>query len=199
MGARQKERLALLEIVRTAIPAVIRLEPRRFQDARGFFTETWNRARMAAAGLNVDFVQDNHSYSAEAGTVRGLHYQSPPMAQAKLVRVARGAIRDVAVDVRRGSPTYGRWVAEELSAANGYQLFVPEGFLHGFVTLTPDTDVIYKVNAPYAPECDGAVRFDDPDLAVDWGIGPGKAVLSDKDAAAPVFRDFETPFTYEET
>ncbi len=189
----------MLEIVRTAIPAVIRLEPRRFQDARGFFTETWNRARMAAAGLNVDFVQDNHSYSAEAGTVRGLHYQSPPMAQAKLVRVARGAIRDVAVDVRRGSPTYGRWVAEELSAANGYQLFVPEGFLHGFVTLTPDTDVIYKVNAPYAPECDGAVRFDDPDLAVDWGIGPGKAVLSDKDAAAPVFRDFETPFTYEET
>ncbi len=187
----------LLDIVKTRIPDVARLEPRRFGDARGFFSETWNKRRMAEAGFEIDFVQDNHSYSADVGTVRGLHYQRPPMAQAKLVRVARGAILDVAVDVRRGSPTYGEWVAEELSAENGRQLFVPEGFLHGFVTLLPDTDVIYKVNAYYAPECDGAVRFDDPDLAVDWGVAAGAAVLSDKDAAAPAFRDFETPFVYE--
>lgn len=186
-----------MEIVRLRIPEIVRLEPRRFQDSRGFFTETWNAKRMTDAGLPFDFVQDNHSHSAEAGTVRGLHYQSPPMAQAKLVRVAAGAILDVAVDVRRGSPTYGEWVAEELSAENGRQLLVPAGFLHGFVTLAPRTDVIYKVNAFYAPDCDGAVRFDDPTLGVDWGISPEAAVLSDKDAAAPAFKDFETPFVYE--
>lgn len=189
----------LLDIVKTRIPDVTRLEPRRFGDSRGFFSETWNQRRMAEAGFEIDFVQDNHSYSADVGTVRGLHYQRPPMAQAKLVRVARGAILDVAVDVRRGSPTFGEWVAEELSAENGRQLFVPEGFLHGFVTLQPDTDVIYKVSAFYAPECDGAVRYDDPDLAIDWGAAAKSAVLSDKDAAAPAFRDFETPFVYETT
>lgn len=187
-----------LDITDTAIPEVKRLVPRRFADSRGFFTETWNAGRMRAARLEFAFVQDNHSYSAAAGTVRGLHYQAPPMAQAKLVRVARGAVRDIAVDVRRGSPTYRQWVAEELSAENGLQLLVPRGFLHGFVTLVPDTDVLYKVDAPYAPDCDGAVRFDDPDLAVDWGIDPGDAVLSEKDAAAPRFRDFVTPFVYGE-
>ena len=185
-----------MEIDDTAIPEVKRLTPRRFGDSRGFFTETWNARRMAEAGLDIAFVQDNHSYSAEAGTVRGLHYQRPPNAQGKLVRVARGAVLDVAVDVRRGSPTYGRWVAAELSAENGVQLWVPRGFLHGFVTLVPDTDVIYKVDGFYAPDCDGAVRFDDPDLGVDWGIDPGRAVLSDKDAAAPAFKDFDTPFLY---
>ena len=186
-----------MEIVDTKLPGVKRLVPRRFGDGRGYFSETWNAQRMAEAGLTFDFVQDNHSYSAEAGTVRGLHYQSPPMAQTKLVRVARGAVLDVAVDVRRGSPSYGRWVAEELSAENGAQLLVPRGFLHGFVTLVPDTDVLYKVDSPYAPDCDGAVRFDDPDLGVDWGIDPKDAILSDKDAAAPAFRDFESPFAYE--
>jgi dTDP-4-dehydrorhamnose 3,5-epimerase len=185
-----------LEVAETALPEVKRLLPRRFADSRGFFAETWNAKRMRDAGLDLDFVQDNHSYSATAGTVRGLHYQAPPMAQTKLVRVARGAIRDVAVDVRRGSPTFGRWVAEELSAENGVQLLVPRGFLHGFVTLVPDTDVLYKVDAPYAPDCDGGVRFDDPELAVDWGIDPADAVLSEKDAAAPLFRDFATPFVY---
>lgn len=185
-----------MEIVRTRIPDVVRLEPRRFGDGRGFFSETWNRARMAEAGLDFDFVQDNHSFSAQQGTVRGLHYQAPPMAQTKLVRCARGAILDIAVDVRRGSPSYAQWVAEELSAENGRQLLVPKGFLHGFVTLTPDVDVIYKVDAYYAPECDGAVRFDDADLGVDWGLAPGAAVLSDKDAAAPSFQDFDTPFSY---
>lgn len=183
-----------MEIVRTAIEGVLRLTPRRFGDTRGWFAETWSARRMAEAGLDVAFVQDNQSHSAAAGTVRGLHYQRPPYAQGKLVRVARGRILDVAVDVRRGSPTYGRWVAEELSAENGAQLWVPRGFLHGFITLEPDTDVIYKVDAPYAADCDGAVRFDDPDLAIEWGIDPSAAVLSAKDAAAPHFRDFVTPF-----
>ena len=187
-----------LDIADMAIPEVKRLAPRRFADARGFFAETWSAARMRAAGLDLAFCQDNHSYSAAAGTVRGLHYQAPPMAQAKLVRVARGAVRDIAVDVRRGSPSFGAWVAEELSAENGVQLLVPRGFLHGFVTLVPDTDVLYKVDAPYAPDCDGAVRFDDPDLGIDWGIDPALAVLSEKDAAAPLFRDFVTPFVYGE-
>jgi dTDP-4-dehydrorhamnose 3,5-epimerase len=185
-----------LDIADTAIPEVKRLVPRRFADSRGFFTETWNAARMRAAGLDIAFVQDNHSYSAAPGTVRGLHYQAPPAAQAKLVRVARGAVRDVAVDVRRGSPTFGQWIAEELSAENGVQLLVPRGFLHGFVTLVPDTDVLYKVDAPYVPNCDGGVRFDDPELGIDWKLDPKEAVLSDKDAAAPRFRDFITPFVY---
>jgi dTDP-4-dehydrorhamnose 3,5-epimerase len=188
-----------MDIVETTIPAVKVIRPRRFTDERGFFSETWNARRMAEAGLPIAFVQDNHSYSAMAGTVRGLHYQRPPHAQGKLVRVARGRIRDVAVDVRAGSPSFGHWVVEELSAENGAQLWVPAGFLHGFVTLEPDTDVIYKVDDHYAPDCDGAVRFDDPDLAIDWGIDPGQAVLSAKDAAALAFADFETPFRYEGT
>jgi len=152
---------------------------------------------MRQEGIDVAFVQDNHSHSVEAGTVRGLHFQAPPTAQAKLVRVTRGSIVDVAVDIRRGSQTYGQWVAEHLSARNGVQLFIPAGFLHGFATLEPATDVIYKVDAPYAPDCEGAVRFDDPDLAVDWGIDTRTARLSEKDAEAPAFRDFVSPFTYE--
>ncbi|MBY8976092.1 dTDP-4-dehydrorhamnose 3,5-epimerase [Rhodobacteraceae bacterium NNCM2] len=183
-----------MDAIATEIPDVIRLQPRRFGDNRGFFTETWSAKRLADAGIEATFVQDNHSYSAEKGTVRGLHYQSPPHAQAKLVRVGRGAVLDVAVDVRKGSPTYGKWVAEELSAENGAQLWIPRGFLHGFVTLTPDVDLLYKVDGYYSPECDGAVRFDDPDLAIDWGIDTAAAVLSDKDAKAPAFRDFVTPF-----
>ncbi|MEM9370464.1 MAG: dTDP-4-dehydrorhamnose 3,5-epimerase [Pseudomonadota bacterium] len=183
-----------MDVLPTAIPDVIRLEPRRFGDNRGYFSETWNHKRLEEVGISVEFVQDNHSFSAEAGTVRGLHYQSPPSAQAKLVRVARGAVLDVAVDVRNASATYGKWVSEELSAENGAQLWVPRGFLHGFVTLTPDVDLLYKVDGYYSPESDGAVRFDDPDLGIDWGIDPSKAVLSDKDAKAPAFRDFVTPF-----
>lgn len=189
----------MLEILPTAIPEVKILVPRRFADARGHFFESWNRARMAAAGFTQDFVQDNHSYSAEAGTVRGLHYQRPPHAQAKLVRVAAGRIRDVAVDVRKGSPTFGRWVATELSAENGRQLLVPRGFLHGFATLEPQTHVLYKADDYYAPDCDGAVRFDDPALAIDWGIDPARAILSAKDAAAVPFADFDSPFVFGET
>ena len=153
---------------------------------------------MEAEGLAFDWVQDNHSHSVEAGTVRGLHYQAPPMAQTKLVRVARGAVLDVAVDVRNGSPTYGQWIAEELSEENGRQLLVPKGFLHGFVTLTAGTDVLYKVDAFYSGEHDGAVRFDDPDLGVDWGIEPAKAVLSEKDTNAPMLKDWESPFVWED-
>ena len=185
-----------MEVVETALPGVLRITPRRFGDARGWFSETWSARRMAEAGLDVAFVQDNQSRSAARFTVRGLHYQAPPMAQGKLVRVLAGRIVDVAVDARRGSPTYGRWVAEELSAENGAQLWVPRGFLHGFATLEPDTDVAYKVDAFYSGPHDGAVRFDDPDLGIDWGFDLAKAVLSDKDAAAPAFRDFDTPFAY---
>ncbi len=185
-----------MEVCATAIPEVLRLTPRRFGDTRGWFSEVWNARRMAEAGVSTTFVQDNQSHSTAAGTVRGLHYQSPPHAQGKLVRVVRGAVLDVAVDVRRGSPTYGRWVSERLSAESGVMLWIPRGFLHGFATLTPETDVVYKVDGFYAPECDGAIRFDDPDLGIDWGVDPEAAVLSEKDAAAPAFKDFETPFVY---
>ncbi len=186
-----------MDVRETALPGVLLLEPRRFGDGRGWFTESWSARTMAANGLEFDWVQDNHSHSAEAGTVRGLHYQSPPMAQTKLVRVARGAVLDVAVDVRKGSPTYGQWIAEELSEKNGRQLLVPKGFLHGFATLTSGTDVLYKVDAFYSGEHDGAVRFDDPDLGVDWGIDPKRAVLSEKDANAPRLVDWESPFVWE--
>ena len=152
---------------------------------------------MKDAGLVFDWVQDNHSFSADAGTVRGLHYQAPPAAQAKLVRVVMGRIRDVVVDVRRGSPTFGRWEAVELSAEAGNQMFVPRGFLHGFVTLEPGTLVQYKVDAPYDAEADGAVAWNDPDLAIDWGIAPGDATVSAKDAAAPAFSHWTSPFSWE--
>ncbi|RMF36481.1 MAG: dTDP-4-dehydrorhamnose 3,5-epimerase [Alphaproteobacteria bacterium] len=187
----------MLEIIDTAIADVKLLRPRRFADERGYFLESWNRARMAEAGFDHDFVQDNHSFSARPGTVRGLHYQAPPHAQAKLVRVACGAIRDVAVDIRRGSPDFGRWIATELSEENGLQMLIPRGFLHGFVTLRPDTHVLYKTDDHYAPECDGAIRFDDPDIGVDWGMDVTQAVLSAKDAAAPGFSGFESPFVYD--
>jgi dTDP-4-dehydrorhamnose 3,5-epimerase len=180
----------------TDIADVLLLTPRRFVDARGWFSETWSAGAFADAGIAAAFVQDNHSRSVLAGTVRGLHCQRPPFAQGKLVRAVRGRILDVAVDVRRGSPSYGRWVSAELSAETGTQLWIPPGFLHGFATLEPDTEVIYKVSAPYDAASEEAVRFDDPDLAIDWGIDPKAALLSDKDARAPAFRDFDSPFAY---
>lgn len=185
-----------MQIEKTALPDVLALTPKRFADARGFFSEVWNRRALAEVGIDLDFVQDNHSYSAHKGTVRGLHYQSPPHAQAKLVRVAKGAVLDVAVDIRKGSPDFGKWVSVTLSAENGRQLLVPTGFLHGFVTLVDDTEVLYKCSDYYAPECDGAIRFDDPTLAIDWGLPADKAVLSDKDAAAPNFAGFTSPFEF---
>lgn len=184
-----------MQIETTSLPDVVILTPPRFGDARGWFTETWNAERLRAAGLALDFVQDNHSFSAQKGTLRGLHYQSPPKAQDKLVRCSRGAILDVAVDARRGSPAYGQWVAVELSAENGRQLLVPKGFLHGFVTLTPDCEVQYKCTDVYSPAHDGAVRWDS--VGIDWGL-TGDPVLSAKDIAAPLFADWVSPFTFGE-
>lgn len=181
----------------TALPGVLILTPARHGDDRGFFSESWNRARLEEAGITLDFVQDNHSFSAQKGTVRGLHFQSDPHAQDKLVRCGRGSLFDVAVDIRRGSPTYGKWVGEELSFENGRQLLVPRGFLHGFVTLEPDTEIVYKCTDYYSPECDGAVRWSDPDIGIDWPLDGAQPVLSAKDEAAPLLADFDTPFTYE--
>ncbi len=141
-------------------------------------------------------MQDNQSLSRETGTVRGLHFQAPPHAQAKLVRCGRGCLFDVAVDIRVNSPTFGQWTGHELSPENGRQLLIPEGFLHGFVSRAPETEIIYKCSDHYAPDCDGAVRFDDPDIGIDWGLGPGRAILSDKDATAPCLRQFQSPFIF---
>jgi dTDP-4-dehydrorhamnose 3,5-epimerase len=183
-----------MQIDPTALPEVVILTPRRFGDARGWFMETWNASRMADAGLDLPWVQDNHSFSAAKGTLRGLHFQSPPRAQDKLVRCTRGAILDVAVDIRTGSPTYGQHVAVELTPDNLRQLFVPKGFLHGFVTLTDDTEVQYKCTDLYAPDHDGAVRWDDPTIGIDWGTAT--PTLSDKDAKAPLLSDIGHPFRY---
>jgi dTDP-4-dehydrorhamnose 3,5-epimerase len=185
-----------VRVTKTDLPDLLILEPARFGDDRGFFSESWNRKTLQAQGIDIDFVQDNHSLSAAVNTVRGLHFQSPPHAQAKLVRCGRGVLFDVAVDVRRGSPTYGHWFGIELSAENGKQLLVPAGFLHGFATRAPDTEIIYKCSDYYAPECDGAVRFDDPAIGIDWGLS-GPAILSDKDAKAQLLGAFDTPFVWE--
>ena len=183
-----------MQVEDTALPGVKILTPRRFGDARGFFCETWNAQAMAALGLDLDFVQDNQSLSGTPGTVRGLHFQAPPHAQDKLVRCGRGAFFDVAVDIRRGSPTYGHWIGVDLSAQNGKQLLIPKGFLHGFATRAPDTEILYKCTDFYAPDCDGAVRWDT--CGIDWGLG-GDPVLSEKDAAAPALADFDSPFIWE--
>jgi dTDP-4-dehydrorhamnose 3,5-epimerase len=193
----RKSFMTALRIEKTVLPEVLVIIPPRFKDDRGFFSESWNAKRQLDAGIDIDFVQDNHSLSTQVGTVRGLHFQAPPHAQVKLVRCGRGCLFDVAVDIRRGSPTFGQWVGEELSFENGKQLLIPAGFLHGFVTRQPDTEIIYKCSDYYSPECDGAVRFDDPDIGIDWGLNEAEAVLSDKDSAAPFLKDFDTPFTYE--
>ena len=181
-------------IEQTLLTGVHIITPKRFSDDRGFFSETWNRRALVDAGIDIDFVQDNHSLSRQAGTLRGLHFQTPPHAQAKLVRVVRGAVFDVAVDYRVGSPTYLQWVGVELTAENGKQLLVPEGFLHGFLTLADDTEVLYKCSDYYAPDCDRSVLFDDPDIGIDWGADI--TVLSDKDANASLVANTPSPFTY---
>jgi dTDP-4-dehydrorhamnose 3,5-epimerase len=186
----------IVKIEQTSLPGVLLLEPARYGDARGFFSESWNKDTLAQHGICLDFVQDNHSLSQAAGTVRGLHFQSPPHAQAKLVRCGKGALFDVAVDIRKGSPTYGQWVGYELSFENGLQMLVPAGFLHGFVTLQPDTEIIYKCTDYYAPDCDGAIGFDDPDIGIDWPL-TGLPILSEKDTGAPRLRDFDSPFVWE--
>lgn len=170
---------------------------RRFEDSRGWFSETWNAARMAGVGINCDFCQDNHSLSRQAGTLRGLHFQRQPFAQAKLVRCPKGRIFDVAVDLRSQSPTYKRWVGVELSAEAGNQLFIPAGFAHGFLTLEPDCEVMYKVDAYYAPEADGGVAWNDPALAIDWPLGGLTPLLSDKDNALPQVAKAQFDFAYD--
>jgi len=176
------------------IEGLILVTPRRFGDDRGWFSESWNAQKMAEAGFAFNWVQDNHSFSAARGTLRGLHYQAPPRAQDKLVRCTRGAVLDVGVDARAGSPSFGAWRAVELSAENGHQLLLPKGFLHGFLTLTEDCEVQYKCTDYYVPESDGAVRWDS--AGIDWGFD-GAPVLSAKDAAAPAFDQWQTPFTWE--
>ena len=175
----------MLSVEDTAIPAVKIVTPKKFGDHRGFFSETWSRKAFAEAGIDLDFVQDNQSLSAPVGTLRGLHFQSPPFAQDKLVRVTRGRILDVAVDIRTSSPSFGKHVAVELSAQNWKQLLVPVGFAHGFVTLEPDTEVLYKVTAPYAPQNDHGLAFDDPALGIDWRLPLSELTLSDKDRNHP--------------
>ena len=174
------------------------LSSRRFGDDRGWFCETYNASRFMEIGINCQFVQDNHSLSRQAGTVRGLHFQTPPHGQDKLVRCIRGSIFDVAVDVRLGSPTYGKWVGAELSAENGLQLYVPIGFAHGFITLQPDTEVTYKVSALYAPAHDGGIRWDDPQINIEWPLPQGThPVLSDKDLRLPSLREFKSTFAFD--
>ncbi len=173
-----------MKVERLAIPDVLLLTPPRYPDQRGFFSETWNQRRYAELGIPGPFVQDNHSFSGQRGVVRGLHVQIAPSVQGKLVRVVRGAIWDVAVDIRHGSPYFGRHVAAELSAENWQQLWIPGGFLHGFCTLEPDTEVIYKVTADYDRAAERGVIWDDPDLAIAWAI-EGEALLSDKDRSLP--------------
>ena len=171
--------------------------PRRYEDDRGWLSETYRRDRLAERGVTAAFVQDNHSLSRRAGTLRGLHFQVPPRAQAKLVRCVAGAVWDVAVDLRAGSPSYGRWVAAELSARNGLQLFIPEGFAHGFLTLRPESELIYKVSDHYAPDCDAGIRWDDPTLALPWPLTAGEPALSDKDRDLPALAGWSSPFAYD--
>ncbi len=186
---------ASLKVERTPIEGLLILVPRRFADERGFFSESWNRQTLHDAGVDLpEFVQDNHSLSRQAGTLRGLHFQAPPHAQGKLVRCGRGSLFDVAVDIRKGSATYGQWFGTELSFDNGRQLWIPAGFLHGFVTRQDDTEVVYKCTDHYAPECDGAVRWDS--AGIDWGLS-SPPILSQKDAAAPSLAAFASPFEME--
>ena len=175
-----------MKATETRLKGVFVLEPQVFGDARGWFMESWSQRKMEEAGIKVDFVQDNQSFSAQKGTLRGLHYQLNPKCQAKLLRCTRGRIFDVAVDIRKGSPQYGQWVGVELSAENKKQLFIPRGFAHGFITLTDDVEVQYKADNYYAPECDGNIRWNDPDIGVEWPIEA--VILSEKDQQAPLLK-----------
>jgi len=178
------------------IDGILTVTPKKFGDERGFFSETYNKKVLKEAGFDKEFIQDNQSLSVEKGVIRGLHFQSPPFAQDKLVRVVRGSILDVAVDIRKGSPTYGKHVAIELSADNWKQLLVPAGFAHGFCTLEPNTEVVYKVTNTYAPDHDHGLRWNDQDLAIKWPVSTNEAILSDKDREQPFFKDLDSPFDY---
>ena len=179
----------------TKLPGVCIVEPDVHGDHRGYFMETYNQKAFEDIGITAVFVQDNQSFTAQKGTLRGIHFQNAPMAQAKLVRVTRGAVMDVAVDLRRGSPTYRQWVAVELSAENKRMLFIPRGFGHGFVTLTDDVEFCYKVDNLYSRACDRGIRFNDPDIGVEWGVE--SPILSNKDTTSPMLRDSDCNFVYE--
>lgn len=186
-----------MKAIETNLKGVYVLEPQVFGDARGWFMESWSKRKMEEAGIHVEFLQDNHSYSATRGTLRGLHYQLNPMAQAKLIRCSRGSILDVAVDIRKGSPQYAKWTAVELSTENKKQLFIPRGFAHGFLTLTDDVEVQYKADNYYAPDCDGNIRWNDPEIGVEWPFEP--VILSGKDENAPLLAErTNLNFVYEE-
>lgn len=176
-----------MTFTQTEIDGVIIIEPEVHEDHRGFFLESYSQREFEKHGIELTFVQDNHSLSAEAGTLRGLHYQAEPMAQSKLVRVLAGSVFDVAVDLRAASQTYGKWVGVTLSAKNKRQLLIPQGFAHGFMTLEPHTEVAYKVDQYYSPACDRGIRYDDPDIAIAWP--PLRPILSDKDSASPYLKD----------
>jgi dTDP-4-dehydrorhamnose 3,5-epimerase len=187
----------MLRVTETTIPGVRILVPATFRDERGTFSETYSRRRFVAAGVTADWVQENQALSRSAGTIRGLHFQVPPFAQAKLVRVVRGALLDVAVDLRRGSPTFGQHVAIELRARDGRQLMIPAGFAHGYCTLAPDTEILYKVDAYYSPDHERGIRWDDPGLAIPWPVPPDRAVLSGKDRGLPLLEDVDLDFHFE--
>ena len=183
-----------LEVNSLELKSIILFRPKKFNDACGYFIETFNARSYAEAGVDSAFVQDNQSLSRKTGTIRGLHFQRPPAAQAKLVRVLRGSIFDVVIDLRHGSRSYGRWCSTTLTGQGGEQLFVPRGFAHGFYAIEPDTEVAYKVDNFYAPSCDAGLRWDAPDLAIPWPVRPADAVISEKDAGLPFFKTFVSPF-----
>lgn len=184
----------MVEVRHLALDGLFEIRPKRFADERGFFSETWNAAEWHQAGIAVTFAQDNHSLSKAQGTLRGLHFQTPPAAQTKLVRVTRGSVFDVAVDLRSSSRTYRQWEGVTLSAEKWNQLLIPEGFAHGFLTLEPDTEVQYKASAAYSPAYDRSIRFDDPAIGIDWPLAPKELILSDRDRAAPILAHVETGF-----
>lgn len=187
-----------MKLEHTALPGVLLLTPIRHEDDRGFFSESWSRKTMEQHGISHDFVQDNHSLSDEVGVVRGLHFQAPPYAQVKLVRCGQGLLFDVVVDIRLGSPTYGKWVGYELSAENGRQILIPEGFAHGFVTREPRTEIIYKCSRYYAPQADGGIRWNDPAIGIDWELDGMMPILSDKDKTAPLLKELDSPFVFDD-
>jgi dTDP-4-dehydrorhamnose 3,5-epimerase len=187
-----------MNITALTIPDVKLITPLRHQDDRGFFSEIYSRQQAESIGLHIDIVQENFAFSILPNTVRGLHFQTPPFAQDKLVQVVRGAILDYAIDLRRGSPWYGQFVSAEISAENWQQILIPAGFAHGLCTLEPNTAVLYKVTAPYSPQHDSGIRWDDPDIGIEWPVEKRDAILSAKDAALPLLADFESPFDYVE-
>jgi dTDP-4-dehydrorhamnose 3,5-epimerase len=184
----------IMKAIKTELDGVLIIEPDVFGDHRGWFMESWSKKKYEELGINVDFVQDNQSFTAKKGTLRGLHFQMDPMAQSKLVRVVKGAVLDVAVDIRKNSPTYLKWVSVELSAENKRQFFIPQGFAHGFVTLTDDVEFVYKCDNYYSKECDRSIKFDDPAIGVEWGIDD--PIISQKDQDAPLVKDSDCNFIY---